>query len=225
MLEILLRNENHIVSTNVLDRMMINAVESDDKDTVQIVKNLYDKDEKTIQDKVLHIARKRGIYSVLEVLKIKSKSLEEIKLKKEEFAELIRKSLVPIAKIVPKSKDFGYSEDEIDQKILDLLSPRRGTTVEVPFKKLLQFLLPELHYQLVREDNLGYDELGSLKPCNAFCPTEEMCGVMQKAALVADYIRLQLGRKEALFKKIKPPVVVGSLKEATRLFKFGLYLT
>ena len=101
-------------------------------------------------------------------------------------------------------------------RIVALLSPD-GETIVVPFDTLLQFHLPELHYELDRDND---NELGKLKPCN--CTNEEMCGMMQKSLLIGDYIRTKLREKEPLFKFLVVPFPVGSLKEATRLFSFGI---
>ena len=61
-----------------------------------------------------------------------------------------------------------------------------GETVEVPFNTLLQFHLPELHYELDRDND---NALGKLKSCPTDCKTKEMCGIMQKSLLIGDYIR------------------------------------
>ena len=39
--------------------------------------------------------------------------------------------------------------------------------------------------------------------------------------LIADYIRVQLGKRENIFENLLPPFVVGSLKESSRLFFYG----
>ena len=103
-------------------------------------------------------------------------------------------------------------------RIVALLSPD-GETIVVPFEDLLQFHLPELH--LDRDND---NALGKLQPCPADCKTKEMCGMMQKSLLIGDYIRTKLREKEPLFKFLVVPFPVGSLKEATRLFVFGINL-
>ena len=120
--------------------------------------------------------------------------------------------------MIPKSIDIGYNDAKTDERILGLLSVD-GETIVVPFDSLLKFHLPDLHYELDRDSN---EALGKLKPCPSDCNTKEMCGVMQKSLLIGDYIRIKLREKNALFRFIAVPFPVGSLKEATRLFDFGI---
>ena len=105
-------------------------------------------------------------------------------------------------------------------RIVRLLS-EDGDTVEVPFETLLEFHLPEVHYELDRDSK---DALGKLKPCPSECNVKEMCGAMQKSLLIADYIRLKLREKELLFRFLDVSFPVGSVKEGTRLFDFGKLL-
>ena len=205
-------------SNDVVDEMMKQAIESDNNETVKIVKNLFN-DDRNVPENILDDARKRGIFSVLLTLEISTLTDEEIEMRKKEIIENIKNATAPATTIVPKSKDFGYNDQKIEKNLGDLLS-KTGETIIVSFEDLLQFHLPELHYQLARDRD---DDLGSLVPCHHFCPTREMCGVMQRASLISDYIRIQLGKKIQLFKLIKPPIVCGSLKEATRLFVFGRF--
>ena len=88
----------------------------------------------------------------------------------------------------------------------------------VKFEDLLKLKLPEVHYNIGHENKR---DVGHLVPCPAPCPRPDTCRTMQTPLLIADYIRVQLGKKEKLFASIPPPFVVGSLKENSRLFFFG----
>ena len=218
MLRTLLKYCKEPLSDDVVDEMMKEAVESDNNETVKIVKNLCT-DERNVPENILDNARKRGIFSVLLTLEIPPLTDEEMEMRKKEIIEKIKNATAPATTIVPKSKDFGYNDQKIEKKLSALLS-KTGETIIVSFEELLQFHLPELHYQLARDRD---EDLGSLVPCDHSCPTKKWCGLLQKALLISDYIRIQLGRKIQLFKLIKPPIVCGSLKEATRLFVFGRF--
>ena len=93
-----------------------------------------------------------------------------------------------------------------------------GFTHVVTYEDLLQLKIPEDHFNIERDNKR---DVGHLVPCPAPCPRPGTCRTMQTPLLIADYIRVQLGKKEKLFEKLPPPFVVGSLKEKSRLFFFG----
>ena len=88
----------------------------------------------------------------------------------------------------------------------------------VTYEDLLQLKIPEDHFNIERDNKR---DVGHLVPCPAPCPRPATCRTMQTPLLIADYIRVQLGKKEKLFENLPPPFVVGSLKENTRLFCYG----
>ena len=95
--------------------------------------------------------------------------------------------------------------------ISELLPDDRNTTI-VTFDDLLEFHVPPVH--------IDDDELTSLE-CRQTCSQHEYCGNIKKAVRIAEYIKEQLGVKDDLFKLMKKPMVLGSMRENTKLFSLG----
>ena len=88
MLRTLLKYCKEPIPDDVVDEMMKQAVESDNNETVKIVKNLYN-DDRNVPEHILDVARKRGIFSVLLTLEIPTLTDEEIEMRKKEIIELL----------------------------------------------------------------------------------------------------------------------------------------
>ena len=189
----LIRQKACSIPTDLLQQIMKRAIESDCNETVKIVKTLFNEGHYDVPEDVLDVARERGIYSIMITLGILTMSEEEIERKEEEIRENIKNGVALVSsnkctdlhKIstfhieftgrIPKSVEFGYNGVETNARIVSFLSAEDGETIEVPFEILLQFHLPDVHYELDRQND---NTLGRLKRCPSDCKTKEMCGVM-----------------------------------------------
>ena len=164
---------------------------------------------------VVNRAIQRGNRQICEILEVDPVNVRELK---EDLRDSIITKTAGILATIPKSgDDIDYNQQQISAKIRALLDAP-GITSMVKYEDLLKLKLPPVHYNIGHENKR---DVGHLVPCPAPCPRPGTCRTMQTPLLIADYIRVQLGKKEKLFENLPPPFVVGSLKENTRLFCYG----
>ena len=79
---------------------------------------------------------------------------------------------------------------------------------EISFTKILnEFKIPKVHY----EGN-----------CSWSCQQKEDCSIIKGALQVADKIVERIGSMEKIFAFLQKPILVGSLKENSRVFFLGM---
>ena len=96
-------------------------------------------------------------------------------------------------------------------KIKELL-PSDKSSITISYEDLLKFHLPPVHYD---------DDEMCLLECRTACDQQEYCNIIRKSVRIAEYIQKQIGVKDNLFKFVQKPMVVGSMKENTKLFCLG----
>ena len=80
---------------------------------------------------------------------------------------------------------------------------------EISFTKLLaEFKIPVVHYEI--EDN-----------CPSSCEQTEDCSIIRGAHRIAHKIVDRIGSKDKIFSFLQKPILVGSLKENSRVFFLG----
>ena len=226
MLEILAKkvNDSHqadtLLQTSDLHRILKEAVMSDSEEAVRIVKTIYENRHLKTADveDIVNEAVQRGNRTICELLEIDPVKLKLESKQKLQYSIITRTAGI-FAKVPKSGDDIDYNQEQISAKIRGLVeTPDVTLTHVVTYEDLLQLKLPPVHYNIERDHKR---DVGHLVPCPTPCPRPATCKTMQTPLLIADYIRVQLGKKEKLFASIPPPLVVGSLKENSRLFFFG----
>ena len=204
------QNKNPVESLHsIKHRLLKLAVESDSVEAVQIMKNIWLNDDPVDED-IVQLAHSRGMCNIIKLLdpgfqnfssrqkklELKSKIVEDLKNGKSSL------DVIPIAN--PKPIEYFNRLS----KIIDLLPPDMSSTT-ICFEDLLKFHLPPVHYE---EDEM------CLLECRTACGQQEYCNIIRKSVRIAEYIQHQIGAKDQLFKFLQKPMVVGSMKENTKLF-------
>ena len=177
-----------------------NAVMSDCLETVKALKTFFP-DYNLDLTNVIQAANERGNCEIIRSLDphfnddIITRKLE----KKQEILENIEFGLLGID-VLPKSKEFEYS-DKIS--MITAMLPRDRKTFTVSYKELLKLQTDPVHVEGM---------------CDQFCRQQESCQNIRNAVRIAEYIKDELGVRERLFKTLKKPRVIGSLRENSRLF-------
>ena len=79
----------------------------------------------------------------------------------------------------------------------------------IPFSKLLkEFMIPEVHYDIKSK-------------CPSSCSQQENCEMIKGAYKVAHTIVDKLKSTDSLLAYLREPILVGSLKENSRVFHLG----
>ena len=177
-----------------------NAVMSDCPETVKALKTFFPGCNLGLTN-VIKTAHERGNCEIIRSLDpnfnddVIKRKLE----KKQEILENIEFGVLGID-VLPKSKEFEYC-DKISMITAKL--PRDRKTFTVSYEDLLKLHMDPVHVEGM---------------CDQFCRQQESCRNIRNAIRIAEYIKDELGVRERLFKTIKKPIVIGSLKENTRLF-------
>ena len=197
--------ENTFTNTDIQE-IMTEAVMSDSEHAVVNVKTMFENSDFIFSgdEKITKFAASRGKRKILETLSIDTAIGDEV----EEPFHLL------------KSHEMDYNAEKICRKIREMV-PTPGKTTVVKFDDLLeQVSLPPVHYEVERDEP---GDVGRLVQCPSSCSQPPICRTMQSALIIADYIRVKLTDVD-LFQHLQPPAVVGSLKESSRLFFYGLFI-
>ena len=185
------------------------AVESDSPLAVEIIENIFS--IVSVEKEIIEVAHSRRKCKIIEIVDPNFKKADQVA-EKYEIKDRIIKILEAgesSLDVLPNNKDFEYVNRI--KMISELLPDDRNTTI-VTFDDLLEFHVPPVH--------IDDDELTSLE-CRQTCSQHEYCGNIKKAVRIAEYIKEQLGVKDDLFKLMKKPMVLGSMRENTKLFSLG----
>ena len=79
---------------------------------------------------------------------------------------------------------------------------------EISFSKLLnEFKIPKVHYD---------------GACSSSCQQKEDCSIIREAQQIAHKIVERIGSMDKIFALLQKPILVGSLKENSRVFFLGI---
>ena len=183
------------------------AIESDSPLVVEIIENIFS--IVSVEKEIIEVAHSRRKCKIIEIVDPNFKKADQVA-EKYEIKDRIIKILEAgesSLDVLPNNKDFEYVNRI--KMISELLPDDRNTTI-VTFDDLLEFHVPPVH--------IDDDEL---MECRKTCSQPEYCGNIKKAVRIAEYIKEQLGVKDDLFKLMKKPMVLGSMRENTKLFSLG----
>ena len=183
------------------EEWFVDAVMSDCPETVKVLKKYFPIENLDLAN-VIKIAKERGNCTIIRSLDphfeddIEKRKAE----KRQEILENFDFGVLGID-VLPRSNEIDYCEKL--HMITAMLPNDRITTTTVSYKDLLM-----LHMKPVHIENV----------CNRFCEQEEVCKNIINAVRIAEYIKTEAGVKDRLFKFLKKPAVIGSLRENSRLF-------
>ena len=188
------------------------AVKSDSPPVVGFIKSMLLM--VSVDNETIKLAHSRGNRKIIEIVDSNFETTDQLTEKLKVKAMMIQKLEAGESSLdlLPSNKDFEYVNKI--KMISDLLPADRNSTI-VNFEDLLKFHVPPVH--------IDQDELILLE-CRKACSQSEYCGNIRKAIRIAEFIKKQLGFKDDLFKLIKKPMVLGSMRENTKLFNLGSFL-
>ena len=190
-----------IINVKFKNIFLENAVMTDAPEVVATVLKFFNREEK-YDSNLLELAQFRGNRDVILLLLEGRSKLNFLKDVAGDFFDICRSDRISGKHgidVLPRAKDVDYCDKNSQVKaLLD-----GGKTITVAFDELLKFHMNEVHY--------GGE-------CGQYCLQKESCQNIRKTVRIAEYIKDQLGKQEKLFKFIKKPTVVGSLRENSRLF-------
>ena len=187
--------------------LLHDAVQTDNPDIVELIQSI----QPVVKEKedVINLAYSRGNCKIIQILDPKfNNDITERKVTFEQ--EIVRKMQrrESCLDVIPNSKDIDYTENM--SLIKDLL-PKDESKAQatIAYDDLFKFHMPPVHFE---------DYEMSLRECRTSCIQQESCKNIRNVLRIAEYIKSQLGMQDRLFQTLKKPLVVGSLRENTRLF-------